>query len=184
MGKVSSFFKEYLSQGKMVGSIVPSSRFLQRKMTAQIDFEKARCIVELGPGEGCITRSIIKRMGPNTQLLALETHPGFISDFLQFNDPRVHVVNDSAAMLNRNLKELGFEACDYIISSLPLTNFPIALREQIIDQALLSLPQGGIFMQYQYSTVAFKLLKEKFQRVKLGFTPINIPPAFVYTCFK
>lgn len=166
----------------MVGSVAPSSRFLQRKMVSPVDFERAKCIVELGPGEGCITREIIRRMGPETHLLTFEMHEGFVRDFLNFDNPRVHVINDSAEFIGKYLRKYNLEKADYIISSLPLTNFPVELKERILDEAIEHLNPDGLYMQYQYTTSAFKLLKKKFKKVKLGFTPINIPPAFVYTC--
>ena len=139
--------------------------------------------MELGAGEGCITREIIRRMVKDTKLLSFELHEGFVRDYLQFDDPRVHIINDSAEHIGKYLAEHGIPHADYILSSLPLTNFPMALKEAIIDEAIRTLGPGGIYMQYQYSTSAFKLLKSKFQKVKMGFTPINIPPAFVYTCY-
>lgn len=183
MGNKTRFLKEFFKDSKQVGSVAPSSRSLQRKMVSKVDFENARCIVELGAGEGCITREIIRRMGKDTILLSFELHEGFVKDHLQFDDPRVHVINDSAEHIRKYLAEHGLSHADYILSSLPLTNFPKSLKESIIDEAIQSLAPGGIYMQYQYSTTALKLLKSKFQKVKMGFTPINIPPAFVYTCY-
>lgn len=182
-GKKLGFFSEFLKDGKGVGSIFPSSRFLQRKMVSKVDFKNAACIVEFGPGEGCITRQIIKRMGPSTQLFTFEMSEMFIEKFLQFDDPRVHVIHDSAENFGKYLEEHGLAKADYIISSLPLTNFPVPLKEKILNEAIDGLAEGGIYMQYQYTTSAFKMLKDKFSKVKLGFIPINIPPAFVYTCY-
>ena len=183
MGNRGRFIREFFRDSKQVGSVAPSSRMLQRKMVSKVDFQSAKCIVELGAGEGCITREIIRRMGKDTQLLSFELHEGFVQDYLHFDDPRVHIINDSAEHIGKYLAQHGFEHADYILSSLPLTNFPKPLKEAIIDEAIRSLGPGGIYMQYQYSTSAFKLLKSKFSKVKMGFTPINIPPAFVYTCY-
>ena len=182
-GNGKEFFREFLKNGKGVGSVYPSSRFLQRKMVSTVNFKDAACIVEFGPGEGCITRQIIKRMGPNTQLFSFEMNEMFIDRFLKFDDPRVHILHDSAENFGKYLQEHGISHADYIISSLPLTNFPVELKESILDNAIKGLAPGGIYMQYQYSTSAFKMLKQKFNKVKMGFIPINIPPAFVYTCY-
>ena len=182
MEKTTAFFKAFLKESKGVGSIAPSSRFLQRKMVKPIDFQQAKCIVELGPGEGCITRTLLQKMGPDTRLLSFETHRSFVDRFLQFEDPRISVINDSAEFIGKYLKAHGFEKADYIVSSLPLTNFPKDLKESILNEAKSNLAPGGIYMQYQYSTSALKLLRQKFHSVKVGYAPINIPPAFVYTC--
>ena len=61
--KRAAFFRAFLQKGNRNGSLTPSSIFLCRKMISTIDFAHAKCIVELGPGEGVITREIIKKMG-------------------------------------------------------------------------------------------------------------------------
>jgi phosphatidylethanolamine/phosphatidyl-N-methylethanolamine N-methyltransferase len=183
MGKArSSFLREFFKKGNKVGSVAPSSRFLVRKMIANVDFANAKVIVELGPGEGCITRELVKRIGPDTHLYVFEMNKQFVEDFLQFDLPNVHVINDSAEHIRQYVEAGGFSSVDYIISSLPLTIFPIPLKEKIVNDSVSILKPGGFYRQYQYSTSALKLLKSKFHRVKLDYTPFNIPPAFVYTC--
>ena len=177
-----TFLKEFWKERKMVGSIHPSSKWLSRRMCAPIDLQNAKTIVEFGPGDGCITKEIIRRMGPDTQLIVFEMHQAFVDKFLQFGDPRVRVICDSAEHLDRYLEEMGIEKVDAIISSLPLTNFPKTVKENILNVSVASLKKEGVYMQYQYMTTAMKLLKSKFSKVKLGFVPRNIPPAFVYTC--
>jgi phospholipid N-methyltransferase len=181
---VSSFFREFLKERKTVGSITPSSRYLSRRMISCIDFSEAKCIVELGPGTGVITREIVKRLGPDTQLFVFEMNETFIEKHLQYDDPRIHIIHDSAEHIGRYLEEEGIEKADYIISSLPLTNFPEALKTRILDESVRCLRPGGVYMQYQYMTTALKLLKQKFSKVKLKYAPFNVPPAFVYTCYN
>jgi phosphatidylethanolamine/phosphatidyl-N-methylethanolamine N-methyltransferase len=183
MGKArSTFLREFLKRGNKVGSVAPSSRFLVRKMVAHLDLKHAKVVVELGPGEGCITREIVKRLGPDTHLFVFEMNTQFVEEFLLFDNPHVHVINDSAEHIRKYVEEAGFTQVDYIISSLPLTIFPVELKEKIISEAVSLLKAGGIYRQYQYSTSALKLLKSRFTKVKLDYTPFNIPPAFVYTC--
>ncbi|MEM7036860.1 MAG: methyltransferase domain-containing protein [Bacteroidota bacterium] len=173
-----------MKKRKMVGSVTPSSKYLSRKMISRVDWSKAKCIVELGPGNGCITKEIIERMGPDTQLLTFEMNEAFVEQYLQFDDDRVHVICDSAEFIGKYLEEHGFEQVDYIISSLPLTNFPPELKEKIIDESVRVLRPGGIYMQYQYVTTVARLLRRKFKKVKIRFAPYNLPPAFVYTCYN
>lgn len=180
----SSFFKEFLKRGNKVGSVAPSSRFLIRKMIAKIDFQQAKCVVELGPGEGCITRELVKRLGPDTHLFVFEMSKQFVDEHLQFDHPRVHVFNASAEHVAEYVQAAGFAEADCIISSLPLTLFPVPLKEKVIAESMRLLKPGGLYRQYQYSTSALKLLKSRFRHVKLDYTPFNIPPAFVYTCFN
>ena len=76
------------------------------------------------------------------------------------------------------------ESVDVVISSLPLANFPFALKRDILQQCYDALKPSGLFIQFQYSLIDYKLLKKKFSSVERKFTPLNIPPAFIYVCRK
>ena len=54
--------KAFLKKGRSIASFAPSSRFMARRVVDGIDFESARCIVELGAGTGPITAELIKRV--------------------------------------------------------------------------------------------------------------------------
>src|SRR6202050_2048448 len=71
--------RNFFRHPRMLGSIVPSSRFLIRQLLAQINFTQARVIVEYGPGVGGITSEILRRMHPDAILIAIEMNPDFVS---------------------------------------------------------------------------------------------------------
>jgi len=56
------FAKNFLQHPKMLGSLIPSSRFLVDRPLGKIDWARARTIVEYGPGVGTITAPILGRM--------------------------------------------------------------------------------------------------------------------------
>ncbi|MDE2262321.1 MAG: methyltransferase, partial [Gammaproteobacteria bacterium] len=59
-GDALLFARNFFRHPRMLGSIVPSSRFLIRQLLAPIDWSAARVIVEYGPGVGCITAEILR----------------------------------------------------------------------------------------------------------------------------
>lgn len=180
-----AFIKQFWKDKKMIGSIVPSSKFLCAKMLNNIPFETAKLIIELGPGTGIFTEKIIEKMGSNTQLLVVELNLDFFQNLKDtITHPNVHIKQDSATKIGILSKNLGFEKADIIISSLPLANFPAELRHSILKTVNETLSDNGNFMQFQYSLNAYKTLKSLFHTVKLKFTALNFPPAFVYTCTK
>jgi len=63
----------------MLGSVIPSSPFLVNDVLTQIDWQRAQVLVEYGPGVGTITQEILKRMGPDALLVAIELNPEFVS---------------------------------------------------------------------------------------------------------
>ena len=180
-----AFIKEFWKDKKMIGSILPSSKFLAAKMLNHIPFKTTKLIIELGPGTGIFTAKIIEKIDASTHLIILELNPELCKDLkAKINLPNVHIKEASADKIGEIIKEFGFEKADIIISSLPLANFSEELRNSILEIVHKSLNEKGNFIQFQYSLNAFKNLKKLFAVVKLNFTVLNFPPAFVYTCSK
>ncbi|MEN9743697.1 MAG: rRNA ((1402)-N(4))-methyltransferase [Bacteroidota bacterium] len=167
----------------MVGSVLPSSRFLSKKMLAPIHFSTAKVIVELGPGTGVFTKALLKQLPADTHLVVIELNDSFFQNLQkQLQHPNLHLVHGSAADLDQIILDLGFEKADYILSSLPLSNFPKELRSAILHSCQKALIQDGKFIQFQYSRGLKKMYSDFFDRVDIQYTALNFPPAFIYTC--
>ena len=167
----------------MVGSVLPSSRFLSSKMLAPIDFSQAKLIIELGPGTGVFTKALIKAIPKDCQLLVIELNDAFFNNLQkQIISPQVKLIHGSATDISLFLKEIGLEHADYIISSLPLSNFPKELRSSILTGCKNSLTPEGKFIQFQYSRGLKKMYGDYFSKVQIDYTVFNFPPAFIYTC--
>ena len=154
-------------------------------MLNHIPLKNTKLIIELGPGTGIFTEKIIEKIGASTHLIVLELNTDFCKELkAKINLPNVHIKEASADKIGEIMKEFGFEKADIIISSLPLANFSEELRNSILEIVHESLNEKGSFIQFQYSLNAFKNLKKLFPVIKLNFTALNFPPAFVYTCSK
>jgi len=147
------FFKRLLANPLRVGYIVPSSPFLTRKTAGRIDFSKPRVVVELGPGEGCHTRQIVRRMNPASKLILIELDTHFAEHLRkQFaNDPRVVVVQGDALYLPETLEQLGYVSPDYIVSGIPFTIMERNLRESLLASIARAMGANSIFITYQFS---------------------------------
>src|SRR5215831_14347709 len=127
------FAKNFLQHPKMLGSLIPSSRFLIDRLLSKVDWNRARTIVEYGPGVGTITSHILERMAPNARLVVFEMNEDFVRYLRRaFPDPRLHVVHGSAENVGKELDRLELEGADYIISGIPYTTMPEQLRETIM----------------------------------------------------
>ena len=175
-------FSEFLKQGKNIGAVAPSSKYLVKKMVDPIDFQSVKCIVEYGPGTGTITRELLKRMPQNSILLAFEINKEFCDKLEEINDSRIKIISDSAENLIDYLTQNNIEQVDYIVSSLPFAMIPNSIVNNILNVAKKVLGTKGTFIQYQYSLNALRKLKSTFKNVDINFTPMNIPPAFVFVC--
>jgi phospholipid N-methyltransferase len=180
-----SFIKQFWKEKKMVGAMAPSSRFLASKMLQNVDFKSARVIIELGPGTGVFTDRIIEKMHPDARMLVFELNDNFFHSLEnRISDERVKIIHDSAEKIEQYLEEHGLDKADVVISSLPLANFPQELRQAILSASHRSLKNVGKYIQFQYSLQSKKQIKSTFSDVSIDFTPLNFPPAFVYTCKK
>ena len=180
-----NFLKQFIQEKKMVGSVLPSSRFLVKKMLKETEIEQAKVVVEFGPGTGIITNKILKRLAPDAHFIVFELNNDFFK-LLQkkLNDPRVILINDTAQKLPHYLKENDLNDVQVIVSSLPLANFNTRMSYEIVKTSYECLSKGGIYVQFQYTLQAKKILLKCFSNAQIKIAALNVPPAFVYNCKK
>jgi phospholipid N-methyltransferase len=167
----------------MLGSIVPSSRFLIRQLLEPVDWGQARVIVEYGPGVGVITTEVLRRMGPDTMLIAIETNPDFVSYLRNsIKDERLHVVEGSAESVDEILHRYGQSNASYVISGIPFSTIPAPVRERILLKTCEVLKPGGSFLVYQFSSRVLQDLQRIFRYVRRKFEPLNVLPAHLFFC--
>lgn len=155
-------------------------------MMENIDFSKHKTLVELGPGTGVFTHSILSKMPKDSVLFIFELHEPFYHKLKHElkHDQRAVVIHDSAENMLHHLNQAGYSCANVVLSSLPLANFNITLREQIVQEVHTCLCEHGIYVQFQYSLKTKKMIQRYFEKTKITFTSRNLPPAFVYTCKK
>lgn len=170
------FFKRLLANPIRVGYLVPSSGFLTRKTAKKIDFSKPRVVVELGPGEGCHSRQIVRRMDPESRLILIELDHHFAAHLSkQFaHDQRVTVVHADAMGLAETLAELGIENPDYIYSGIPFTIMEKSLRETLLKKIALAMGPDTVFITYQVSNLISE--HELFDLSGSDHCLFNVPP--------
>jgi phospholipid N-methyltransferase len=177
------FAKNFLQHPMMLGSLVPSSRFLIDRLLGKVDWKRARTIVEYGPGVGTITTHILERMSPDARLVVFEMNQDFVSYLGRaFPDPRLHVVHGSAENVQRELERLKLEGADYIISGIPFTTMPEQMREKIMSASREALNPGGSALVYQFTRTVLPYLKCHFRKIDQDFEPRNILPTRLFYC--
>ncbi|MDB6008518.1 MAG: methyltransferase [Gammaproteobacteria bacterium] len=182
-GSAWLFALNFFRHPKMLGSIVPSSRFLIRQLLEPVDWGQARVIVEYGPGVGVITTEVLRRMGPDTMLIAIETNPDFVSYLRDsIKDERLHVVEGSAESVDEILRRYGQSNASYIISGIPFSTIPAPVRERILLKTCEVLKPGGSFLVYQFSSRVLQDLQRIFRYVRRKFEPLNVLPAHLFFC--
>jgi phospholipid N-methyltransferase len=177
------FALNFFKSPAMLGSLIPSSRFLVNDVLNHVEWDKARVIVEYGPGVGTITQEILKRMRPDAVLLALELNEEFVT-FLQEEivDPRFHTVHASASDVRNVLTKLGLPCADYIISGIPYSTMPDAVRREVMQASREVLHPEGALLVYQFTSTVLPYLKSSFSSVRQNFQFLNILPARIFYC--
>ncbi|MCB0559496.1 MAG: methyltransferase [Phaeodactylibacter sp.] len=178
------FLREGLKNLKTIGTVARSSKHLCRGMIKHVDFKDARLIVELGAGDGVITKHILRSMHPDAKLLAFEVHPKFCDSLRKIKDQRLIIAEDSAEKLGEYLEKMGAKEVDFFISAIPFVALPKELGYSIVRTCHQYLRKSGLYIQVHYSLLTKSLYENVFGNVDVNFVPLNMPPAFVLVSEK
>jgi phospholipid N-methyltransferase len=175
-----TFLQGFLTRPKEVGSIIPSSRFLERRVVGLADARRARTLVELGPGTGGTTRAILRAMAPAARLLAIEINSRFAHLLRRMPDARLAVHQGSAAEIAQALATHGLPRADAILSGIPFSTMPRELGLDILRSVHDSLVPGGVFVAYQVRDRVEDLGRCVFGDAQVQTVMLNVPPMRVY----
>jgi phosphatidylethanolamine/phosphatidyl-N-methylethanolamine N-methyltransferase len=152
-----NFFRECRRHFHTTGAILPSSRFLARALVRPLRGARTPCrILEVGPGTGSVTCEIARRMLPGDRLDAVEINSHFV-DLLErrLRQERVFALRrDQVEIIHAAVQDLlGESTYDFIVSGLPLNNFPAHEVRDIFDTYIRLLKPGGTLTFYEYTLV-------------------------------
>jgi phospholipid N-methyltransferase len=179
------FFQGFMKHPVMVGSVVPSSDRLIRKMLGPVDWSNCKLFVEYGPGVGTFCRPILERMAPDAKLIAIDTNADFIRYLdVMIPDSRFAAVEGSAADVERIVAEHGYDHADYVLSGLPFSTLPPGVGPAIAAATERVLRPGGAFLVYQFSPKVRDFIAPHFERIDHDMEWWNVPPAQLYWAHK
>jgi phospholipid N-methyltransferase len=180
-GRPLVFLKGFLRNPKEVGSVIPSSKFLTRRVLQCGNVSEARVIVELGPGTGVLTREILRNMPKDGRLIAVEINPKFVRVLEQeFKDPRVSVFEGSATDLERALEKAGVDHADLVVSGIPFSTMGRGPGYRTLRAARKILGPGGRFVAYQFRSHVRRLAEPLFGPAETHHGIWNFPPMRIY----
>ena len=174
------FLRAFLRSPRRVGSIVPSSRFLERRLVALSAVGGATTIVELGPGTGGTTRAILRAMSPHARLLCMEIDPQLYGLLRRIEDPRLIAHLGSAERLPETLSKHGLPAPDVVISGIPFYTMDRTVGRRILDGISEVLPHGGYFLAYQLRDRVAQLCRPPLELTRVELELLNVPPMRVF----
>ncbi len=179
----AAFFRGFLERPQDVASVVPSSRFLERRVVEVAEIASSRRVVELGPGTGGTTRSLLAALPADAKLLAIELHREFARLLEAEGDERLTVHCGSALDLVAILAEHGFGAPDVVVSGIPFSTMSPEAGRGIIEAVRAALAPGGKFVAYQVRDRVQQLATPVFGPAQVTLELRNVPPMRVY-CWR
>lgn len=180
-----AFLQGFLRNPAQVGSVIPSSRRLERRLVRNAAIAQARTVVELGPGTGGTTAAFLQAMQPAARLLAIELDPEFHRHLSQsVHDPRLLLELGSAERIEEILAARRLPAPDVIVSGIPFSTMPAAVSDRIAAAIARALRPGGRFVAYQVRAHVSGYATPYLGRADKHWEWINIPPVRVFTWTK
>lgn len=175
------FFQAWLKSPLRVAAIAPSGRALASLITFEISGDTGP-VIELGPGTGSFTRTLITR-GVREEDLALIEFGSEFATALHFRYPKARTLCMDAARL-RTVDLFDGRRAGAVVSGLPLLSMPPRKVIAILIGAFRKMKADGAFYQFTYGPrcpVPRRLLDRLGLNVeRIGGTLANLPPASVY----
>lgn len=169
---------------KEMGTVIRSSPAMCRSMIQYIDPINDQIIVELGAGDGVITKYILNKMSQDARLFVFEINPELSEVVSRIQDPRLIVINEGAQNMDSILQKYDVRMVDTIISAIPFIVLPEKLTHEILSLCKKMIKNEGNFVQMHYVKSISKMYKNIFGNVETHYVPLNIPPGYVFRCQK
>lgn len=184
------FLQQYILRPATIGAVIPSSQALAREMMDWLELDRARAVLEVGPGTGAFTKALLPRVGKQCRVVLIELNSDFVAT-LRRAFPGVTVYNESVANARSICDREGIAAADCIVSGLPWASFEPSLQKTCLAAISSVLRPGGQFVTFAYRGVDMlprarrfrDHLERCFREVTTSRTVAwNLPPAAVYRC--
>ena len=189
---MSLFYIKNFFRDKNIGSITPTSQVAVKTVCKNIDFSKAKAVVEFGPGGGVFTNYILSKLPQDAKLIAFELNPVFAQHLRdEITDKRFHLFEESAELIAERLKSEGISEIDAVISGIPFSFFDIPLKKRIVANILSVMKKNGRITLYQFFPPPSKkgermstVFKEEVGNSNVRLELRNIPPLIIYETVK
>ncbi|MCB9078507.1 MAG: methyltransferase domain-containing protein [Anaerolineaceae bacterium] len=158
------FIRQFMSDFFHMGAVLPSSHYLGQAGAAYLTQKQGRVdVLEVGSGTGSFTREIAPLLDAGDRLDMVEINTDLIAYLRRRfeTEPAFQLKPGvTANFINSDVRGLaGHFTYDYIVFSLPLTNFPPEMVQSILNLMIERLKPGGVFSYVKYAFISrFKYL--------------------------
>lgn len=174
------FARRWAAHPLRMGTFLPSSESLAQ-LVAEATLARTReRVVELGPGTGAITKTLLNSGLPESELIAVEVDTT-LHEWISRELPSLRVIRGDAFEFARLLPRSWIGGVGTVISGIPVLHLPLGKQEQLVHQCLETLRPDGQILQYTYSVFSplqFRALGLEGERI--GFVWKSCPPASLW----
>ena len=174
------FFRRWLANPLQMGSVVPSSAALCRRIVAAARCGPEETVLELGAGTGVISRALLAAGLPPERLIVMEIVPAMAAHLRAVLPAGVAVIEGDARRLPALLPAAFHGRIGTVICGIPLVLLPLAEQRRFID-AIAAVAPGRGFLHYSYcATSPLPWRRHGLAARREAWTPLNFPPASVW----
>ena len=178
-GGAALFFRRWLANPLQMGSVVPSSPALCRRIVEQSRWDGDQAVLELGAGTGVVSRALLAAGLPPHRLVVVEIVPE-MADHLRRALPGATVVTGDARYLPSLLPRHWHGQIGTVICGVPLVLLARPDQRRFID-AIEAVAPGRGFLHYSYCiTSPLPWREHRLSARREAWTPLNFPPASVW----
>jgi phospholipid N-methyltransferase len=148
------FWRQFRQNFVEMGAILPSSGALAQAAVAYLAQKQEQAqVLEVGAGTGAFTREIVPLLQPGDTLDVVEINPELMTHLQERfrQEPIFKTTGVEINFITADIRRVPFSRhYDYIIFSLPLTNFPPGMVQEILNLMIECLKPGGVFSYVKY----------------------------------
>ena len=142
------FARTWLRSPRSTGALVPSSESLAIALVAALPDEDYDLVIELGTGEGSVTRQLVARFG-GKRVLGVELDAG-LAMLARAQAPEATVIVGDACRLPQLLQRSAAVGKTAVVSCLPVIARPSA-RNRVLRAAHSLIAPHGHLVQFTYA---------------------------------
>ena len=173
------FFRRWVQNPLQMGSVVPSSPALCRRVARHVHRQPDEAVLELGAGTGVISRALLGAGVPANRLFVVEIVPSMAAH-LRTILPGVTVIEGDARALPSLLPAQWHGRIGSVVCGIPLVLLKTSEQRRFID-AIEAVAPGRGFLHYSYcATSPLPARTHALEKRREAWTPLNFPPASVW----
>jgi phosphatidylethanolamine/phosphatidyl-N-methylethanolamine N-methyltransferase len=173
------FFRRWMANPLQMGSVIPSSPALCRRLVAQVRRAPDEAVLELGAGTGVVSRALLESGIPPERLFVVEIEPTMVRHLRQVL-PGVNVIEGDARSLADLIPSAWHGRIGSVICGIPMVLLSLDDQRRLVAGIDTVAPGRG-FLHFSYCvTSPLSESKLRLAAFRAAWTPLNFPPASVW----